>query len=57
LHAQVGQRIEAGAPLLTLHTDEPQRFERAMESLAGAISIDDSTPTERKIILERIVRN
>ena len=57
LHAQVGQRIEAGSPLLTLHTDEPQRFERAMESLAGAISIDDSTPTERKIVLERIVRN
>ena len=57
LHAQVGQRIEAGSPLLTLHTDEPQRFERAMESLAGAISIDDSTPTERTIVLERIVRN
>ncbi len=57
LHAQVGQCIEAGSPLLTLHTDEPQRFERAMESLAGAISIDDSTPTERKIVLERIVRN
>lgn len=56
LHAQVGQRIEAGAPLLTLHTDEPQRFERAMESLAGAISIDDSTPSERKIVLERIAR-
>jgi len=57
LHAQVGQRIEAGAPLLTLHTDEPQRFERAMESLAGAISIDDSTPSERKIVLERIARS
>lgn len=57
LHAQVGQRIEAGAPLLTLHTDEPQRFDRAMESLAGAISIDDSTPSERKIVLERIARS
>ena len=56
LHAQVGQRIEAGAPLLTLHTDEPHRFERAMESLAEAISIDDSTPSERKIVLERIAR-
>lgn len=57
LHAQVGQRIEAGAPLLTLHTDEPQRFDRAMESLAGAISIDDSTPSERRIVLERIARS
>ena len=56
LHAQVGQRIDAGAPLLTLHTDEPQRFDRAMESLTGAISIDDSTPSERKIVLERIAR-
>ncbi len=57
LHAQVGQRIDAGAPLLSLHTDEPQRFDRAMESLAGAISIDDSTPSERKIVLERITRS
>ena len=26
-----------GEPLLTLHTDEPERFERALEALEGAV--------------------
>ncbi|MEO0061314.1 MAG: hypothetical protein RL343_932 [Actinomycetota bacterium] len=53
LHAQHGQRVEAGAPLMTLHTDEPERFERALEALDGSFKIESSA-TERKIVLERI---
>lgn len=53
LHAQLGQKVEAGAPLMTLHTDEPARFERALEALDGAFKIESSAP-ERKIVLERI---
>jgi len=53
LHAQQGQRVEAGAPLMTLHTDEPARFERALEALDGSFKIESSA-TERKIVLERI---
>jgi thymidine phosphorylase len=53
LHAQQGQRVEAGAPLITLHTDEPARFERALEALDGSFKIESSA-TERKIVLERI---
>jgi thymidine phosphorylase len=53
LHAQQGQRVEAGAPLMTLHTDEPERFERALEALDGSFKIEASA-TERKIVLERI---
>jgi thymidine phosphorylase len=53
LHAQQGQKVEAGAPLMTLHTDEPERFERALEALDGSFKIESSA-TERKIVLERV---
>lgn len=53
LHAQLGQKVEAGSPLMTLHTDEPERFERALEALDGSFKIESSA-TERKIVLERI---
>jgi thymidine phosphorylase len=39
IHAKPGEKIEAGAPLFTLHTDEPERFARAHEALDGAVEI------------------
>ena len=57
LHAQVGDRIEAGAPLMTLFTEEAPRFERALDSLAGAVKIGTSNAASRKIVLDRITRN
>jgi len=56
LHAQVGDRIQAGAPLMTLFTDDAPRFERALESLAGAVTIGNSEPQARKIVLDRITK-
>ena len=53
LHAQLGDRVESGAPLMTLHTNEPERFERALAALEGSFKIEASAPT-RKIVLERI---
>jgi thymidine phosphorylase len=45
-HARPGDTVTAGEPLLTLHTDEPERFERALASLEGGFSVGDScTPT------------
>ncbi|MFM8751792.1 MAG: thymidine phosphorylase [Actinomycetota bacterium] len=41
IHGKPGERISAGAPLFTLHTDEGSRFERAKEALAGAVTISD----------------
>ncbi|MQA85386.1 MAG: thymidine phosphorylase [Streptosporangiales bacterium] len=40
LHAKPGDPVRAGEPLVTLHTDEPGRFPRALEALDGAIEID-----------------
>jgi thymidine phosphorylase len=56
LHAQVGQKVQAGQPLLTMHTDEPERFERALAALDCGFKIETSAPetTDRKIVLERI---
>ncbi|MQS08988.1 thymidine phosphorylase [Streptomyces alkaliphilus] len=41
-HARPGDRVTAGAPLLTLHTDTPERFAGALEALeGGAVTIGD----------------
>jgi thymidine phosphorylase len=58
LHAKPGDTVSEGAPLMTLHTDEPERFERALAALDGAYDIgagggpgpDRST----RIVLDRI---
>ncbi|KQP74928.1 pyrimidine-nucleoside phosphorylase [Aeromicrobium sp. Leaf289] len=40
LHAKPGDEVGAGAPLMTLHTDTPERFERALEALEGAVRVE-----------------
>ena len=55
LHAQQGQRVTAGQPLMTLFTDEPARFERALASLEGGITIDAAASESQKtIVLDRV---
>ena len=55
MHAKPGDYVQAGAPLLTLHTDEPARFERALEILEGAISIEEGGTVNRlPLVIERI---
>jgi thymidine phosphorylase len=38
-HARPGDEVTEGAPLFTLHTDEPDRFDRALASLDGGYDI------------------
>lgn len=42
LHVKPGETVKAGDPLFTLGTDEPERFERALEALEGAWAIGDA---------------
>jgi thymidine phosphorylase len=42
MHAKPGDPVTAGQDLLTLHTDEPERFERALAALDGAVEIADA---------------
>lgn len=53
LHAKPGDAVTAGQPLMTLHTDEPARFERALESLEGAYSFGQQAHTG-SVILDRV---
>ncbi|WP_126637489.1 thymidine phosphorylase [Embleya hyalina] len=39
LHAKPGDTVVAGQPLLTLHTDTPERFDYATEILSDAVTI------------------
>jgi thymidine phosphorylase len=54
LHAKPGARVTAGQPLLTLHTDTPERFERARQALAGAYEIGDTAPERTSVVLDTI---
>ncbi|HLS24459.1 MAG TPA: thymidine phosphorylase [Beutenbergiaceae bacterium] len=56
LHAKPGALVRAGSPLMTLHTDTPERFERATEALSDAVVIapEGSRPAEQPLILDRI---
>lgn len=55
IHKPVGSAIEAGEPLFTLHTDEPERFDRAIEMLDGATHIDpNAAPNRGSVILDRV---
>ncbi|MFD1214707.1 thymidine phosphorylase, partial [Arthrobacter sp. GCM10027362] len=52
LHAKPGAVVRAGEPLMTLHTDTPERFERAREALAHAVLIgpEGDRPDQRLVI-------
>jgi thymidine phosphorylase len=53
LHAQLGSQVTQGQALMTLHTDTPEKFERAIEIALTGIEIGSNAP-ERKLILNRI---
>ncbi|MCL3862623.1 thymidine phosphorylase [Actinotalea sp. K2] len=56
LHAKPGALVRAGEPLLTLHSDTPERFQRARQALADAVTIapEGSRPPERPLVIDRI---
>jgi len=56
IHVKPGEEIKAGQPLFTLHTDEPARFERALEALTGAVRISSTGEKVERLplIIEKI---
>ena len=54
LHHQVGDEVAAGDALMTLYTDTPEKFERAIEIAESGIAISEAMPAERKLILGKI---
>ncbi|WP_411284770.1 thymidine phosphorylase [Lapillicoccus sp.] len=56
MHAKPGASVRAGERLLTLHTDTPDKFDRAIEALDGAFYIapDGSRPDLLPLVIDRI---
>jgi thymidine phosphorylase len=53
LLAKPGDRVQAGAPLLELHADDPSRFERALAALDGAFEVGGSAPSA-PLVIDRV---
>jgi thymidine phosphorylase len=56
MHARPGETVEEGEPLLSLHTDDAYRFDRALQALEGGCDIDDAVepyPTP-SLLIDRI---
>ncbi|SCK15117.1 thymidine phosphorylase [Streptomyces sp. WMMB 714] len=57
MHAKPGDPVTAGRPLMTLHTDTPERFAYALQALEGAYDIapQGTEFAVTPIVLERVV--
>ncbi|MDQ7993614.1 MAG: thymidine phosphorylase [Propionicimonas sp.] len=55
-HVGVGDRVRKGDPLFTLHTDTPERFDRARQALDGAVTYTAADVVVPPLVLERIDR-
>jgi thymidine phosphorylase len=55
MHAKPGDYLRVGEKVMTLHTDQPERFERALEALVGAVEIIEGGVVNRlPLVIERI---
>src|SRR6266508_3384442 len=54
LHAKPGDAVQTGQPLLTLHTDDPSRFDRALEALEDVVEVGTEAGAGRPLILDRV---
>ncbi|WP_408896540.1 thymidine phosphorylase [Nocardioides sp. R1-1] len=55
-HARPGDTVTAGQPLFTLHTDTPERFERALAALEGGydIAAPGTAYTPAPLVIDRV---
>jgi thymidine phosphorylase len=54
-HARPGDQVTEGQPLMTLLTDEPDRFERALEALEGGYDIGDGAAYQpAPLLIDRV---
>src|SRR3954463_4567363 len=54
-HARPGDAVREGDPLFTLHSDDPDRFDRALEALEGGYDVSDgSSYPPAPLVIDRI---
>ncbi|WP_124039354.1 thymidine phosphorylase [Neoactinobaculum massilliense] len=49
-----GEYVHAGEPILTLHTDTPERFDAAIDAIASGLEIGPEAPAPRTLIYEEV---
>ncbi|MDO4685402.1 MAG: thymidine phosphorylase [Corynebacterium sp.] len=55
IHTAVGEKVSEGQKLFTLHTDTPERFERALDSLLPGVRISEQpVDSPSSVVLDRI---
>jgi thymidine phosphorylase len=54
MHAKPGDHVTEGQPLLTLQTDTPERFERAVAALEGGYDIGAGGTDTLSVVIDRI---
>ncbi len=56
MHAKPGDAVSEGQPLLTLHTDDAERFDRALAGLEAAVEIvgDGASYTPVPLVIDRV---
>jgi thymidine phosphorylase len=56
MHAKPGASLRGGDPLFTLHTDTPERFQRAIDVLSDAVLIapEDARPDLPPLVIDRV---
>jgi thymidine phosphorylase len=53
-HVTPGDRVVAGQPLFTVHTDTPEAIPAAIESLCAAYTLGSAPPPPSTLILDRV---
>ncbi|MEX2606021.1 MAG: thymidine phosphorylase [Kiritimatiellia bacterium] len=51
---QIGEPVQSGQPLYQLHSNHPDRADKAKQLLHSAITIGDTAPESKTVIIERI---
>ena len=56
LHAKPGERVREGEPLMTLHTQDADRFERSLAGLLDGVEIleDEAAYTPTPLVIDRV---
>ena len=54
MHAKPGDTVTEGQPLMTLHTDTPERFERAIAALEGGYDIGTGNVEAASVVIDRV---
>lgn len=52
--ASVGERVEQGQELFRLHTDTPERMDRALDALTDAVTLSPEPVSRGPLVLDRI---